>query len=541
MSANSTAPLEVPNALFAKDNAALLSGILRGIEKESLRTTPQNTIANSKHPEALGSALSHPQITTDFSEALVEFITPPSHSRQALMAYLEDVHRFTYQNLGEEILWNNSIPCRVENEATIPIAQYGNSNRGLMKTIYRVGLSHRYGKTMQTVAGLHYNFSLPKTFWAFLHQHEQSVEDLNSFTTRRYFDLIRNFRRYYWLLLYLFGASPAMCRSFVEGRAHQLQVLPHHSQTLYLPFATSLRMGDLGYQSAAQEDLFVCYNTQATYVKTLIDAINTPFAPYEEIGLRDGSGNFKQLNTGVLQIENEFYSPIRPKRTSNPGETALTALCRRGVEYIEVRCLDLDPFTPLGFGLEHSHFIDTFLLFCLFKPSPACDQDEFARILNRQKTVVTEGRKPGLTLEDDSGSPISLKKWGEEIIGEMQTVAELLDTNCRDNPECKENSHAHSLQLQLAKVLDAGLTPSAQILSALQNDQLGFIGWAEKLSRKHREALLSNPLEDHLKKRFQDMATESLRLQAQEEAKPQAEFDLYLKDYYRQYSACNER
>lgn len=521
----------IPSALFDSENAPLLAGMLRGIEKESLRVTAEGQLALTPHPVALGSALTHPQITTDFSEALLEFITPPSHRISTLLEQLHASHQFTYRHLGEELLWSSSMPCMVGEENEIPVALYGTSNRAKMKTIYRVGLGHRYGRTMQTVAGVHFNFSLSKPFWAFMHQQEGSVEELDDFVTRRYFDLIRNFRRNYWLLIYLFGSSPAICRSFVKGRAHTLEPFNGDEHTLHLPYATSLRMGDLGYQSSAQESLYVCYNSRASYVKTLGRAIATPYPPYQKVGLQDAEGNYLQLNTSLLQIENEFYSAIRPKRTAQKAETALTALCRRGVEYIEVRCLDLDPYSPVGVTAEQIRFLDAFLLYCALQPSPKCDMQEFDRIILNQKRVVNEGRKPGLMLQGLDGRDVAMTEWAQELCAALQPVAELLD-----GAHGNRRQYQDALATQQQKVADVSLTPSARVLDDLRQHNLSFAQWGRQRAQAHRRYFAELPSAPKVDKRFADMAEESLALQATEEQQPQTRFAEYLDAYYQQYS-----
>lgn len=523
---------QIPGGLFDHENTPLLSGILRGVEKESLRVTPQGCMAMTDHPHGLGSALTHPQITTDFSESLLEFITPPSHRLSTLLDQLTGLHKFTYQHIGDELLWSHSMPCMVGSGEDIPVARYGTTNRGKMKTIYRIGLGHRYGRVMQTVAGVHYNFSLPGSFWAFMHQHEGSVEELDQYTTRRYFDLIRNFRRHYWLLIYLFGASPAICRSFVKGRSHNLQIFGDDEHTLHLPYATSLRMGDLGYQSKAQESLYVCYNSLDSYVKTLGKAIATPYEPYEKIGVQDAQGNFKQLNTGLLQIENEFYSAIRPKRTAQKGETALTALCRRGVEYIEVRCLDIDPFSPAGVNAAQIRFLDIFLVFCALHKSPYCDNTEFQHILRNQKTVVAEGRRPGAELLTPAGDKVPLQTWGQELLQALQPIAELLD-QVHGGTDYRE-----AWAIQSGKITNPELTPSARVLRELREQNVTFHQWAKRQAQTHKDYFLSQPLSSRQEKRYSDMAEESLALQAAEEQHPQAPFADYLRSYYEQYRAC---
>lgn len=534
----------LPEALYEPSNAPLLTGILRGVEKESLRVQSNGQLAQSTHPRALGSALTHPRITTDFSEALLEFITPPSHRIDDVLASLDTVHRYTYaqlQNaqlqdaqLKDEILWCHSMPCTLSPEQDIPLADYGSSNVGRMKTVYRNGLGHRYGRTMQTVAGIHYNFSLPDAFWAFLHAHEHSTQNLADFRTRRYFDLIRNFRRNYWLLIYLFGASPAMCQSFVQGRKHDLTVFNGDEHTGYKPYATSLRMGDLGYQSASQEALYICYNQLQTYLQTLASAIRTPYPPYANIGLRDDAGHYRQLNTGLLQIENEFYSPIRPKRTARTGETALTALCHRGVEYIEVRCLDLNPYEPLGINRGQMQFLDSFLLYCLLQTSPKSNRLECENILSNQKKVVNRGREPGLTLHSTEHGEIKLQTWARHLLEAMEPVAAMLDQ--------AHGGHEYtaSLQQQTAKVTDPDQTPSARLLADMRAQNLGFAPFARQLSLAHRAHANQQPLQGQALAALQAMAGRSLEEQAALEKADTLEFEAYLAQYYEQYDCLVE-
>jgi len=246
-----------------------LAGLKRGIEKESLRVRPDGSLATTPHPAALGSALTHARVTTDFSESQLELITGVNTSAEACIAELTEIHQAVYRAIHDELMWCSSMPCRLPDEAAIPIGRYGNSNVGRAKSVYRTGLTHRYGKRMQMISGIHYNFSMPD---------KRSNDD--------YFALIRNFRRNSWLLLYLFGASPAVCGSFVEGRKHELR--PFSEDTLYLPYATSLRMGRLGYQSDAQSSLAVSYNCLESYAGSLHEAMTKPYPPYEAIGIRSG-------------------------------------------------------------------------------------------------------------------------------------------------------------------------------------------------------------------------------------------------------------
>lgn len=505
-----------------------LAGIQRGIEKESLRVTPDGTLAQTPHGSTLGSALTHPEITTDYSEALLEFITPPFSSSTDVLTRLDNIHRYTYSQIGSERLWVNSMPCMLQRDADIPVGQYGDSNIGKMKTIYRLGLGHRYGRSMQAIAGIHYNFSLPDEFWQFFHQQEQSTLSLQDFKTERYFDLIRNFRRYFWLLLYLFGAAPAVCRSFVASRQHELIPFGQDDHSLHTPHATSLRMGDLGYQSDAQQSLFVCYNKLNTYIGALCKAITQPYPEYESIGAKDTNGHYQQLNTGVLQIENEFYSPVRPKRTAQRDETALSALFSRGVEYIEVRCLDLNPFLPLGIDETQIHFLDTFLMYCLLEKSPNTSVEEYSHIQENQQRMVYHGRDAQLQLLNGSGDR-SVTGWGGKIIDDMQCIAKLLDSANGGS------AHQQSLIEQKQKLDDPSLTPSAKILQAMQDKELTFFQFAMQQAQEHAEYFRSRPLDPEINFHYQKMATDSLLAQKQIEQDDSINFENYLAQFYAQY------
>lgn len=515
-------------------NLAGLADLTRGVEKESLRVSSRATLSKAPHPQALGAALTHPHITTDFSEALLEFITPPEKNVNNIISKLDDLHTFTYQHIGDESLWVNSMPCTLNNDADIPIAQYGDSNSGRMKSIYRLGLGHRYGRSMQTIAGIHFNFSVSDDLWAFLHETDASNLPLVSYKTDGYLKLIRNFRRNFWLLLYLFGAAPAVCSSFIKGREHTLKpVKPDDSRTLHTPYATSLRMGDLGYQSSAQESLKPSYNNIDDYIKTLCDAITQQHADYSAIGIKDQSGNYQQLNDCLLQIENEFYSVIRPKRTAKSGQTALSALANGGIEYIEVRCLDLNPFENIGISKQQIQFLDIFLLFCLLEDSPLSDENENQNILQNQKRMVYEGRKPGLKLHDFDNER-SAAQWSQQIMEKLQPIAELIDT------QNNSKDYQNALKAEQKKLNDSTLTPSAKIIEQLGHDNISFYHLAMGQSQENREYFKNRKLSASTAADFTQIATESRVKQKDIEADTSMSFEKYLENYYKQYICCTQ-
>jgi glutamate--cysteine ligase len=498
-----------------------LAAMKRGIEKESLRVTTEGRIALSGHPQELGSALTNPYITTDFSEALLEFITPAYEQIDDCLGILENIHRFTYQNLeNEELLWVASMPCTMGSDE-IPLAQYGNSNIGLLKTLYRRGLHHRYGSVMQTVAGIHYNFSMPDSFWKTYKEICNSSASLQDFRTEKYLHLIRNFHRFSWLLLYLFGASPAVCKCFVQGREHHLQKYDEYS--LYMPHATCLRMGDLGYSSNAQQSLFVCYNELETYAECLHRAIHTPYPDYEEIGQKK-DGEHLQINTSLLQLENEFYSTIRPKRVAKPGQRPLDALTSDGIEYVEVRALDLNPFLPLGIDEQQICFLDSFLLYCLLSDSPECNEQEYFEVKGNIASVIEYGRDPDLSLSME-GKQVKLREWADELVRDINHSAVLLD-QVHGN-----NKYIDSVSAQMAKIEDSDLTPSGQVLKTMREQNLSFYHLSMEQSEKHKNYFLEKSLDDETQNLMQETAVQSISKQKEIEANEDISFDEFLQNW----------
>jgi glutamate--cysteine ligase len=500
-------------ALLADEqHRAVLRGGLRGIERETLRVQPDGHLAHTPHPAGWGSALTHPEITTDYAETLAEFITPAENDIATTLQKLDGIHRFAYQKLGDELLWSQSMPCQLPAEEDIEIAWYGTSNMGKLKHVYRKGLALRYGKAMQCIAGIHYNYSLDERLWRILAEHEGGKPMTPvAFQSEAYLALIRNFRRYSWLLMYLFGTSPALNSSFLRGRPHKLETLS--PDTLYLPYATSLRMSDLGYQ-----------NSLDSYVATLTRAVNQPYAPYQKIGTKDASGEWQQLSTNVIQIENEYYSTIRPKRVIRTGERPIQALCNRGVQYVEVRCLDVDPFEPVGVSLVTGRFLDAFLLFCALDDSPLISEQDGEVLARNFARTVKEGRRPGLTLTRGS-EDIPLRQWGEELLERIQPAAALLDELRGDG------QHADALAQQAPKLADPERTPSAAVLRALAEHNNSFCAFGLAQSRRHADYFRAHPPTADEEAHFSALAVQSLAEQAELERTQTGNFDDYVKAY----------
>ena len=491
----------------------VLRGLQRGIEKESLRVRPDGALVTTPHPRSLGAALTHPHITTDFSDAQRERITGVQSTAAACLDELSHLHQFVYRNIGDELLWCGSMPCNLPDENAVPIARFGRSNVGRAKTVYRTGLSHRYGRRMQLISGIHYNFSLAENSWP--------VADFRD-ANEAYFALIRNFRRHAWLLLYLFGASPAVCESFVEGRAHELRELS--PGTLHLPHATSLRMGRLGYLSAAQDALAVSYNDLPSYAASLEDALTKPYPAYESIGIRDGE-DYRQLATSLLQIENEFYSTIRPKRVVRRGERPLRALRERGVQYVEVRAMDLDPFSAIGITAQTARFLDVFLLHCLLSDSPPDTPQEIAAIGRNKHRVAARGREPGLWLERGD-ERTALREWSAHLLAESQPIAAALDA------AHGSNEYREALSAAARTAADPESLPSARVLSAMRQHYGGsYFHFALEHSLRHRQALVGQPLAADLESSLRRIGDESLDRQRAIEAEDDLPFETFRQQY----------
>jgi len=524
------------SAFSQADNLNALAGIGRGIEREALRILPTGQLSEQGHYHELGSALTHGQITTDYSETLLEFITPVSQSPEQTIAQLQDIQKYTFTRINGELLWPMSMPCFVDDAEKVPLAQFGSSNVGKMKTVYRQGLKNRYGSMMQVIAGIHFNFSFSQEFWRVqqkLHHQlpsgasNKTVLPLDDFISERYFSILRNYKRYCWLIPYLYGSSPAICRSFLQGKEPDLPFKESPYGALYLEHATSLRMSDLGYTSAEQSSLQICYNNLAEYVEGVQKAIKLKSNDFANIGVKV-DGHYQQLNSNVLQIENELYAPIRPKRVAKAGEKPSVALGERGVEYIEVRALDVNPFIDTGISLEQVHFLDVFLTYCAFIDNKEFDCTHQKLHEQNMDAVVLRGRDPELLLSDaDCSGEVkykSIPQWGNELLTEMKQVAGLLD-------QAYQSKHyTEAVTREQAKINNVNLTPSAQMMSLLQEQCLS--SYAMEQAKKFEQQANTRDYQFYNEAYFVKTAEQSHQEQANIEAHDRLSFDDFLADYF---------
>jgi glutamate--cysteine ligase len=512
------------SALVNSGQPQILQGGRKGVEKESLRVRPDGTLATTPHPRSLGSALTNVHITTDYSESLIELVTPAFTTSWELLQYLLDLHQFVYRHLGDELLWATSMPCAIQRDEDIPIAEFGTSHVGRMKNVYRRGLGLRYGRMMQAISGVHFNYSFPLPFWEMYADIRESRERGTDFISSSYFDLLRNYRRYGWIVLYLFGVSPVVCKSFLRGRKAQLQDFTNN--TAYEPYATSLRMSDVGYRNRNQSGLNVSVNSLDEYVRDLTRAISTVHPPYEALGVKEATGEYQQLNANILQIENEYYSFIRPKRVARSGERPTKALQRAGVEYVEVRALDVSAFDPVGVNQNKLRFMEAFLALCLMKESPPIGDSEQGLLDENHISVARRGREPGLLLWRE-GRNVPMQAWAQELLDSMTGICEVLDRGDKSRP------YSQALAVQAAKVANVALTPSARLMEELTTTDEPFFDLALRMSRTHKDYFLDlyPPNEERLAE-FAAQAQESLAKQAAIEAGDKGTFEQYLERYF---------
>ncbi|TCM68725.1 glutamate-cysteine ligase [Acinetobacter calcoaceticus] len=508
-------------------NASLLHGMLRGIERESLRMQSNGFLSQGDHPLSLGSALTHPHITTDYAEALMEFITPPKPSIPDALAELTDIHTVVHQHLAEgEKLWPLSMPCMLDNqEENIRLADYGSSNLGRFKTLYRRGLGVRYGRRMQTISGVHYNISFADTLFEALQQQETDEAlralSLSAYRSHRYFGLIRNFIRLTPLVIYLVGASPSVCKCFMTGREHHL--LPLVKGTLFLPYATALRMGRFGYQNSAQKQLGIHYNNLTDYVAELQKAVYSPYAAFSRLGLNDAEGEPIQINDHVLQIENEYYSLVRPKQVPQAGETPSQALENRGVGYVELRAVDINPYSPIGVDENTAAFLEVVALYCLLQDSPELHDAEQEQIELNQAEVVNRGRAPNAKiLQADQQYPLA--DWIIQHLDAMQSIAELLDQSS------ESQLYTTGLAEMLKRMADVDATLSAQVIADTMHHN-GTWNFGSHMAHQHIDSYQQHTLSSERISYFKQLTETSLQQQQQLEQDTQISFEQYLEKF----------
>jgi glutamate--cysteine ligase len=490
-------------ALSADDVYPLLMNSKHGLEKECLRINPDGTLALTPHPQAFGSPLLNPFISTDFSESQLELVAPVFKTEDLLLQFMHLLHRYLYRGIGEERLWPFSSPCILPPEEQIPIARFGNSLAAKEKELYRLGLAHRYGRKMQSLSGVHYNFSFSRN----LVERVFPGGDLSSF----YLHIVRNYLRYGWIITYLFGSTPVVDKTYFDEAPKELRRIA--PDTIGGEFATSLRMSQYGYYSKLQNQISISFNTFEDYLRDLESAVTTPAEQWKAIG-------DCQINDHIIQIEAEHYSRIRPKPPVNKAIRPLQGLRNEGIVYIELRGIDLNPWNVEGTDLCELKFLHTFLIYCFLMESPRITQQEEKQLTNNQNLVALRGRDPTLELSS-CGRTDTLKSFSEQICSGMLPVAEILDK------ASQSTTYSDSIKKQMEKIDNPELTPSYVLLRDLGKSKSSFREHGLKLANKLREDMLTKPLPKEFEKEMKKASAQSM----QDLFKLEAYEDFILKGY----------
>jgi len=407
-----------------------------GIEKENVRVDKSGHMATTPHPGILGDKFKHPYITTDFSESQVEMITPPLDSIDKVHGFLETLHDVVTQNIGDELLWPQSLPPLLPDEEDIPIAQFG--DKGVGKERYREVLAKRYGRERQMLTGIHYNFSLSDRLERKLVKICCSDGDVESFREDLYFKMLRNFMRYRWFLVWLFGSSPVSDPSFKMKSlktGEKKQVVCGH--------AVSIRTSSGGYRN--EEEYFVDFNSLDAFGKSISTLVDE----------------------GRLVGQEELYLPIRLKFDENER-----------ISHVEVRLLDLDPYEKAGISKDRLNMVHLFLLHCLFKDEPdSYDKKQQEIAANNQDLVACYGLKPDLKLSSFDGDEVLAQDFGKEIYSEIQNF---LNTAHLADQKPYISAMRHCEGLMDGTVLRTSLKIREDIMKE------GFIDFHMKQARKYQ-------------------------------------------------------
>lgn len=510
--------------LFLKKHPEILNKFYRGVERETLRITSRGDLAKTVHPRFLGKPLTHPWITTDFSEISLEFITPVHTNVEYMLSFLRDLHRHTIRNLNCELIWPLSIPY-IEKKDKIEVAKYGSSNLGRFKTLYREGLKNRYGSLMQMISGVHYNFSFSKKFWKKFLQLRNFKNEKEKISDS-YCHIIRNYYRFGWIILYLFGSSPVVCALLAETQDVNLPFKKtFKGESYYLPYATSLRMSDFGYKNKSQNNIKINFNSFRDYISSLKTLLNKPSIEFSKIGIYGKNGKYFQVNNNVLQIENELYTPIRPKSIVKNDESPSESLCNRGIEYLEIRVLDVNPFTSIGIDEFQIYFLDLFLIWCLLVDSSELSKTELEFCEINWNTVALEGRNLKKIIFLDSGKKTkTIKKIGLILFKDLFKISKIFGSI--------GNNKYYYVCSELVKMFkNSALTYSGRSFLPMVND--GIKNYALKLANFYYEKLSVESYQVLKEKDFIYEKYNSIRKQYAIKRNDQVKFDTYLKKFYK--------
>lgn len=400
-----------------------------GLEKEGVRTNQTYELALTDHPSKLGDRAFHPYVQTDFSEAQLELVTPPTENLESTYQWLIALHDVTLRSLEEEeTIWPFSMPSILPDEATIPIIRVSDQS----EIDYREQLAKKYGKKKQLISGIHFNFAFSDVFIEALFEKQQTYQSKKECKNAVHLKLTRNYLRYQWILTYLFGASPTADDSFFgEDKRPE-------------GFVRSLRNSPYGYHN--DKGIAVSYASLESYVKDIQDLVDQK----------------------TLSETREYYGAARLRGKSKKLEDML----EEGLHYIEFRSFDLNPFDALGFSSEQATFIHLFFLAMVWMESTASSEE------------IDKGRQMNeeTALEDPIASS-QYKEEGLQIIELMQRMAE--------NLSLEENEQRLIFQAKEA-FEHPEQTLAAKLVNQLEQEE-DFLSFGYSLSQKYKKEAWERP------------------------------------------------
>lgn len=434
-----------------------------GVERETLRVDKEGNLALTKHPKVFECKISHPYITTDFSESQIELITPTLNSIEEAYSYLNLLYDIVALEIKDEYLWPQSMPCSIPEDDLIPVADYGMCESGKESSEYRKSLLKKYGGKKQLISGIHYNFSFSEELIEDLYIKLGNNEDYRTFRDNIYLKVVRNYLRYRWLLIYLLGGTTVMHESFGDKCVIDLDKVSKDGFSN--KGAVSYRNSECGYKNKI--DLYPDYTSVRNYVESV----------------------HKFIDDKLIESHKELYTQIRLKAKDN--NRFLDSLLEEGINYLEIRSIDINPFDKAGISLEDLNFINVFTLYLLIKEES--NYKNWQEEAQTNQNIISIYGQEDVSLFKD-GASISKNEWALEILNEIKALNEELGL---DKDEVITN--------MINKVYDPNLTYGNKIAKLVKEN--GFIETHLDLAKEY--------LNDAYSKRFKLEGFEDLELSTQ--------------------------
>lgn len=440
-------------SFFSIQQVAPLWHSTLGIERETLRVQPDGTISSYPHRKDWGTRNHQPYIQTDFAESQVEIITPPEYTADHLMSWLKAAHQIVSEDIVEEqdLLWPFSMPACIPTDTTkIKIAQLTNQK----EYAYREGLARLYGKHVQLISGIHYNFQLNPDVIEANYQQHGGQEPFIDYHNETYMHLVRNYFRYRWFLTYFLGASPYVAENYSTnfyGKPHQIPM-------------RSIRQSRYGYQN--KETVVMDYTDLYSFVQTIEAA----------------------LQRGDLHLEKELYRDVRLR-----GASPTRDLLKKGISYLEFRNIDINPYLPYGIDKETINFIRHFLISILFLED------------DRQDNQVVEGHQMNYRIAE--AHPLDACPFKEEALHIIQVMD-------RVNQELSLPYWPSKREYLIQALDQPELTLAGQIVTETP-DSTDYLEMGLTLAQQHQQTMLEQPFLLHGFEDFelstQDVLKEAIR------------------------------